>query len=136
MTRQPQKGSPVACSAMHCRSGGIGRAPPSGNRVANKADCRRRASEPALPILSTVTCQLFEDEFELEFEEPFDELFEDEFELEFEELLDELFEELLDELFEELFELELPATRRRSSVFCASTFAGVERSITASPRCA
>jgi hypothetical protein len=58
--------------------------------------------------------ELFEDEFELEFEELLDELFEDEFELEFEELLDELFEdefelefeELLDELFEDEFELE------------------------------
>ena len=39
--------------------------------------------------------ELFEDEFELEFEELLDELFEDEFELEFEELLDELFEEEL-----------------------------------------
>ena len=79
--------------------------------------------------------ELFEDEFELEFEELLDELFEDEFELEFEELLDELFEdefelefeELLDELFEEelllvLDEPRLPnAGRLRASVQPSTT---------------
>jgi hypothetical protein len=46
--------------------------------------------------------ELFEDEFELEFEE----LFEDEFELEFEELFEDEFELEFEELFEDEFELE------------------------------
>jgi hypothetical protein len=67
------------------------------------------------PVIAAQRRELFELEFEDEFEELLDELFEDEFELELDELLLELlelefedeFEELLDELFEDEFELEL-----------------------------